>query len=231
MDRESLEWIYRSYYGSITHIDREVGLILNTVEDLGLRERTIVIFCSDHGDQLLEHGIMGKNVFFEASERVPFMIRFPGRILPAEYSEFLETIDVLPTLFELIGLDEPYSCQGQSLVPLIDGEGKNFKPRDSVFSENIIPEVFSDSFFFEKDKGVKGIRHPDAKMVRTREWKYNYYPEGGAELYHIENDPNEQYNLAGDPGYRNTENEMKERILHWLISSVETDQIAEKWLI
>ncbi|MCA9429852.1 MAG: sulfatase-like hydrolase/transferase, partial [Candidatus Omnitrophica bacterium] len=231
MDRKRLEWIYRSYYGSITHIDREVGMTLDTLDKLGLRDNTIVVFCSDHGDQLLEHGLMGKNVFFEASERVPFMIRFPGKIQPGQYDDFLETIDVLPTLFELIGLEEPYPCQGQSMVPLISGEGKSFTPRDCVFSENVIPEVFSSSFFFEKDRGVKGIRHPDAKMIRTRDWKFNYYPEGYAELYHLKNDPMEQRNLAGDPGYQNTERELKDRILDWLINSVETDQIAERWLV
>ncbi len=231
MDRKRLEWIYRSYYGSITHIDREVGRTLETLKDLGLEENTIVIFCSDHGDQLLEHGLMGKNVFFEASERVPFMIRYPNTIKPGRYEEFLETIDVLPTLFDLIGLEEPYACQGQSVVPLIAGGGEGFAPRDCVFSENVIPEVFSTSFFFEKDKGVKGIRHPDAKMIRTRDWKYNYYPEGFAELYHLRDDPNEQHNLAGDPAYRKTEAELRDRILHWLVTSVETDQIAEKWLV
>ncbi|MCA9412008.1 MAG: DUF4976 domain-containing protein, partial [Candidatus Omnitrophica bacterium] len=110
-------------------------------------------------------------------------------------------------------------------------EGKPFTPRDCVFSENVIPEVFSNSFFFEKDRGVKGIRHPDAKMIRTRDWKFNYYPEGYSELYHLTNDPMEQRNLVGDPDYRNTERELKDRILDWLINSVETDQIAERWLV
>jgi choline-sulfatase len=229
MDRAQLQWIYRSYYASISHIDREVGRILDTLEELGLSENTIVIFCSDHGDQLLEHGLMGKNVFFEASERVPFMIRYPDRITPGGREGFMETIDVLPTLFELAGIEVPYNVQGQSLVPILtDNKEDN---REAVFAENVIPEVFSDSFVFEKGGGVGGIRHPDAKMVRTREWKYNYYPEGYAELYHLSEDPLEQTNLAGDPGYKNIEQEMKDRILDWLINSVEADQIAERWLV
>ena len=231
-DPETLEWIYRSYYGSITHIDREVGAILETLEQTGLADNTIVVFASDHGDQMLEHGLFGKNCFFEASIRIPFLIRYPGRIRPGNYDALAESIDLLPTVFELMGLPEPYSCQGRSLVPLISGADRQYDEREAVFSENIIPEVFGiDNFRFDKGKGIKGIRHPDAKMVRTRKWKYNYYPEGYAELYDLENDPLEQRNLAGDAQYKSTVDEMKGRILDWLINSVETDQIAPTWLV
>ena len=68
LDRQRLQWIYRSYYASISHVDREIGLILKTLEQTGQAENTIVVFSSDHGDQLLEHGLMGKNVFFESSD-------------------------------------------------------------------------------------------------------------------------------------------------------------------
>ncbi len=231
MDRERLQWIYRSYYADITHIDHEVGEILKTLDETGQADNTIVIFCSDHGDQLLEHGLMGKNVFFEASVRVPFMIRYPGTIKPAVHDCFLETVDVLPTLFEMAGLAEPYNCQGRSFVPLLTGEG-DYTEREVAFCENIIPEVFGkDRIVFEKGKGVDGIRHPDAKMVRSKHWKYNYYPEGFAELYDLENDPLEQRNVADDPAFRSVADEMKGRILDWLITSNETDQIAHTWLV
>lgn len=230
MSPERLQWIYRSYYGSVTHIDREVGLTLGLLAELGLAENTIVIFCSDHGDQLLEHGLTGKNVFFEASVRVPFMIRYPGRIAPAACPQLVESVDVLPTLFDLVGLPEPYTCQGRSFAALLKGEA-GYQERDAVFSENIIPEVFSSTYHFEKGKGIKGVRHPDAKMVRTLDWKYCYYPEGFAELYSMRDDPLEQNNLAGNPTFSGVERELRDRILHWLITSQEADQIAPKWLV
>ena len=231
MDRERLEWIYRSYYASITHIDREVGRTLQTLEETGQADNTIVVFVSDHGDQLLEHGLMGKNVFFEGSTRVPLMISFPEKIRPGTYDDLVESIDLLPTLFDLCGIPEPDPCHGQSLAPLIGESQRPYQPREAVFSENVIPEVFSRTFHFEKDKGVKGIRHPDAKMVRTKEWKYNYYPEGYEELYDLVNDPVEQRNLAGDSQFGAVKSDMKDRLLHWLITSTETDQIAPRWLI
>ena len=232
-DRERLQWMYRSYYGAISHIDREVGLILDALDEAGLTENTIVVFCSDHGDQLLEHGLMGKNCFFEASVRVPFIVRFPGRVRPGQYEELVESVDVLPTLFELAGLPEPYSNQGRSLVGLISRAGGDYIPREAVFSENIIPEVITggrDEFEFIKGKGIRGIRHPDAKMVRSRRWKFIYYPEGFAELYDLESDPQEMTNLAEDAEYREQIYDMKDRLLHWLTTADEPDQIAPRWL-
>jgi choline-sulfatase len=232
-DRDRLQWMYRSYYGAISHIDREVGLILEQLDAAGVAENTIVVFSSDHGDQMLEHGLMGKNCFFEASVRVPFIIRFPKRVQPAQYEELVESVDLVPTLFELAGLPEPYSNQGRSLVGLLAGDGGDYIPRSAVFSENIIPEVITggrDEFEFIKGEGIRGIRHPDAKMVRTRRWKYIYYPEGFAELYDLESDPQELTNLADDPEYREQTYAMKDRLLHWLATADEPDQIAPRWL-
>ena len=233
MDRQRLEWIYRSYYGAISHVDREIGLILDTLKKTGHEKNTIVVFSSDHGDQLLEHGLMGKNCFFESSVRVPLMIRLPERIKPGHYHDLVEAVDLLPTLFELAGLAEPYENQGRSLVPLICSTARSYIPREAVFSENIIPEVITGGrldFAFKKGEGIGGVRHPDAKMVRTKRWKFNFYPQGYAELYDLVNDPNETRNLHGDARYAQVEQEMKNRLLHWLTTASETDQIAPKWL-
>jgi arylsulfatase len=234
MDRGQLQWLYRSYYGTVSHLDREVGLILDTLKEAGVHDNTIVVFTSDHGDQLLEHGLLGKNVFFEASIRVPLMIRFSGSVQPGRYDAMVESIDVLPTLFELAGLPEPENCQGHSLMPLCSETGRASPPRDAVFSENVIPEVITSGgldFSFAKGEGVKGIRHPDAKMVRTRRWKYNYYPDGYEELYDLQNDPHEQHNLAADPGHKPVVDDLQQRLLNWLITADEVDQIAPRWVI
>jgi choline-sulfatase len=231
MDREELQWLYRSYYGTVSHIDDEVGQILKTLQETGLAEDTIVIFTSDHGDQLLEHGTLDKSVFFESSVRIPFMIKFPNHIKPGRYDHLVMTIDVLPTLFNLLGRAEPYQCHGQSLLPLIGKSDKNYEARDLVYCEHNIPEVFLNLFNFEKGKGVMGIRHPDGKMIRSKRWKYNYYPPSQQELYDLENDPDEYQNLADDPACQTVVAEMKGRLLDWLITATETEQIAPRWLV
>jgi arylsulfatase A-like enzyme len=233
-DRERMQWAYRSYYGTITHVDHEIGLLLEALDASGAAENTIVVFSSDHGDQLFEHGITDKNCFFEPSVRVPFMASLPGRIKPGNYDHLMETVDLLPTLFELIGLPEPREVQGRSFASLIADTGRTYEPHDAVFSENIIPEVITGGKIdmpFEKGKGVAGTRHPDAKMVRTSRWKYCYYPDGYAELYDILKDPEERTDLAGQAELRDVEFDLRTRILNWLINSSEPDQIADRWVI
>jgi arylsulfatase A-like enzyme len=231
MDRRRLQWIYRSYYAAVTEIDREIGLLLDVLERTGKRNETIVVVGSDHGDQLLEHGLVGKNVFYESSIRIPFLFSFPGKVRPKKYTELIETTDFVPSLLELVGLPEPYLCQGRSFVPLIAPSDRPYTARDTIHAENIIPEVFSTRTRFEKGKGVDSIRHPDAKMVRTERWKLNYYPKGSGELYDLKNDPNEDRNLYADPQHKGTVADMKDRILAWLTTADETEQIAEKWLL
>jgi len=231
--RERVEWAYRSYYGTISHVDREIGLLLDALEASGQADKTLVVFSSDHGDQLFEHHITDKNCFFEPSVRVPLMVSLPGRIKPAPYDQLIETVDLMPTLLEFIGIPEPRECQGRSFAPLIADLGRPYPPHTEIFSENIIPEVITGGNLnlpFEKGKGVDGIRHPDAKMVRTDRWKYCYYPEGYAELYDLEKDPGERTNLAGRPESHAIEEDLRTRILNWLIDSAETDEIAPRWL-
>ncbi|HEY6168070.1 MAG TPA: sulfatase-like hydrolase/transferase [Verrucomicrobiae bacterium] len=233
-DRERLQWAYRSYYGTITHVDHEIGLLLDALEGTGKAANTLIVFSSDHGDQLFEHGITDKNCFFEPSVRVPFMVSLPGRIKPARYDQLIETVDLLPTLFEFIGLPEPRELQGRSFAPLIADIGRTYEPHDAVFSENVIPEVITGGKLdmpFEKGKGVGGIRHPDAKTVRTGRWKYCYYPDGYAELYDVQADPHEHTNLAGRAEMRDAEFDLRTRLLNWMINSTETDQIQPRWLI
>src|SRR5574340_998077 len=232
MDRARLQWIYRSYYGGVSMVDHEIGLLLDELERSGKARDTIVILASDHGDQLLEHGLQGKNVFFEASVRVPMMVRWLGRVRPGRYTELMETVDVAPTLLEWCGVPAPESCQGRSFAPLVSASG--YTPRETVFAENIIPEVITNGGLempFVPGEGVGGIRHPDAKMLRTRRWKFNYYPGNGGELYDLENDPEELRNLYADTGRQATVREMKERLLDWMSTTDENDQIARRWMI
>jgi arylsulfatase A-like enzyme len=175
----------------------------------------------------------GKNVFFEASVHVPFLIRYPGRVAPGVRRELVEMVDVAPTLLEFCGLPAPKECQGRSLAPLLTGTG-SYQSRSVVFAENIIPEVITSGSLdmsYTPGLGVAGIRHPDAKMARTARWKVNYYPGHGGELYDLENDPGETRNLYQEGSYRGRVEELKQALLDWMITADETDQIAPRWLL
>ena len=234
MDRQRLQWMHRSYYGDMTWLDEEVGATLSELERTGKAENTIVIVTSDHGDQMLEHGLFGKNVFFEDSVRIPLLVSWPGTIRPGVYSDLVEAVDVLPSVLELCGLPVPDHVQGRSFAPLVAGERSFYEPRKAQFSENIMPEVITtgeEGYFFTPGKGVGGVRHPDAKMIRTHRWKMNYYVGHGGELYDLESDPGEWTNLFHDPAYGGIVRDLKGQLLDWLITADENDQIAREWLI
>ena len=234
MDRRRLLWMYRSYYGDVTWLDEEVGAILAELERSGQTDNTIVIVTTDHGDQMLEHGLFGKNVFFEDSVRIPLLVHWPGRIRPGVYSELVEAVDLLPTVLELCGLPVPEHVQGRSFAPLVAGQRSLYEPRRAQFSENIMPEVITngeEGYFFIPGKGVGGVRHPDAKMIRTNRWKMNYYVGHGGELYDLQADPGEWINLYDDPGYQGIVRDLKGQLLDWMIAADENDQIAREWLV
>jgi arylsulfatase len=233
-DPERLQWIYRSYYAAIAMVDREIGRVLAELERSGRAKETIVIFAADHGAQLLEHGLMDKNVFFEASEHVPLLVHYPGRVAPGAYSDLLESVDILPTLLDFCGIPIPDRVQGRSFASLITGNRVAYSPRELVFAENIIPEVITTKSLhmpFVPGKGIPGIRHPDAKMVRSARWKLNHYPGNGSELYDLQNDPTEEQNLVGDARYQPIISELRSAMLDWMITADENDQTARKWLL
>ena len=235
-DREIWKWIYRAYYGAVSQIDREVGRSLSLLDELGLASSTIVVFCSDHGDFLMEHGMTGKNAFFESAIRVPMLVSYPGIVSADSYDELFESTDVVPTLLDLCGIETPARVQGHSVANRISGGrvGEERQPREFVFGENVIPEVITGGghdFRFEPGEGIKGIRHPDAKMIRGLRWKYVYYPGNGHELYDLQSDPDELHNLADLPGHEARVHEMRRRLLDWMITADENDQIAPRWLL
>lgn len=239
LDRARLQWIYRNYYASVSMVDHEIGLILEELERLGKADNTIIVFATDHGDQMGEHGLLQKNVLFEGSVHIPLVLRFPRQIVAGRYNQLIAAVDVLPTLLELCGLSVPEDVQGQSFASLVTGQADRYTPRDAVFCENIIPEVMAPPaqkgtgkyWPFVPGQGVDGILHPDAKMVRTKRWKLHDYPTCDGELYDLENDPAESQNRWSDPSCAEVVHTLRNAILNWLITADQNDQIAPYWLV
>jgi arylsulfatase A-like enzyme len=185
--------VMRAYYASTTFTDFNVGRVLDALERLGLREKTIIVFWGDHGYHLGEKGKWSKhNSLFEIGTRVPLMIVMPGAKGNGKASpRVVEAVDLYPTLAELCGLPSPQGLAGQSLKPLLDNpRAKWNQPAYTVtkFGNNI------------------------GKAVRTERWRYAEWPDsedGGAMLFDRTKDPHEMKNLANDPAYAKTVAEMK----------------------
>lgn len=186
-----------AYYAMIELIDDNVGRMLQALEDTGQRENTLVIFTSDHGEMLGDHGLVLKGCrFYEGLVRVPLILSWPGHIQSGVVSEALvELLDLAPTLLEYAGLDIPETMQGRSLVSLLQGEADLHHHRDFVRTEYY---------------GALNPNAPDrddfvgiyATMIRTRRYKQvSYHGLALGELFDLEQDPHEFENLWDDPAH------------------------------
>ncbi len=165
------------YFGLVSHLDAQIGRLLDYLEELGLAENTIVVFNSDHGHMIGEHGYVHKGVVcYEGVSRIPTIVRWPGRVGPGGRSDALvEAVDLMPTLCDMLEVPVPgevaASLDGQSMVPIL--EGRRERLRDHAF-------VQWDDYGFS----VIGER-----------WKLTWYdPYQEGELYDLQTDPLEKRN-------------------------------------
>lgn len=186
-----LRQMLAGYYGMVALVDSYCGMVLDALDRLGIRDETIVIWTSDHGDQMWEHQLFLKFNMHEASIHVPFLVSVPGRN-PGVRSELVEHIDAFPTICELVGAECPDTVQGRSLVPLL-GDGPT-------------PEGWRDAVFSQIG---------NLQMIRTEEWKLNVYDGVPGDLYDLKNDPQEFYNRMADPDYANTAKSLENRLKEW----------------
>jgi arylsulfatase A-like enzyme len=197
LDPDRMRRIRALYYGRVTHIDDGVGQIIAELQALDLWDNTVILFISDHGDMLGDHGLSQKNVPYEASIRVPMMLRWPGRTKEGRIcNDLVGHIDFLPTLIQ--DLDLPYP---DDVLP---------PPGMSLLSEaggGLGGE--RDGYFVDYGRGRSRWI-----CLRTHKRKYVLWASGGMEeLYNLEDDPHEMRNLlAEEPEIAR---EMRERVLVW----------------
>jgi arylsulfatase A-like enzyme len=201
----TLETKVARYYRQITSLDASVGLIRKTLKELGLDQNTIVIFMSDNGMMLGEHGYKGKWLMYEESIRIPMMVYHPG--IPQSQGrtrdKMVLNIDVAPTLLELAGIQVPEEMQGASLLPLLKNQKADWRP------------VWFYEHSFDLSKLPEGAsRIPKVEGVRTDRWKYTIYPEETPvyeELFDLSKDPYELKNLSGNPEYTSMLKNLREQ--------------------
>lgn len=195
----------RGYYRLITGVDRVVGQIRAALAELGFERDTVIIFTSDNGFYLGEHGLAGKWLMHEESIRTPLVIYDP-RLPPATHGlrrhELALNIDLAPTLAELAGVAPPRSMQGRSLLPLLDPARK---------------PAWRTDFFYEHTYTARGWI-PRVEGVRGERWKYTRYLDTDPlfeELYDLRADPFEERNLARDPAHASRLERIRARYREW----------------
>jgi len=181
-----------NYYAMIQQIDAQVGRLVEALRRTGQLDNTIVLYHSDHGEQLGDHGLMLKGCrFFDGLVRVPMIWSWPGRFAEGlESRALVELVDIAPTLLKALGLPQPWPMQGRSLLPILDGRADPDRHKSHVVSE------FWDSIGGRPD-------HTHGSMVFDGRWKsvvYHGHPVG--EIFDHAADPGEFDNLWGDPALR-----------------------------
>lgn len=199
----------QAYSASISFMDAQVGRVLDALDRLGLAENTIVVFTSDHGYHVGEHGLWQKMSLFEESARVPLVIAAPGKPTAGQVAHSpVSQVDIFPTLAELCGVTPPENLQGQSLVTLLDdprAAGRGWAltqvTRGGRRARRQGAAGDSESAFF-------------GYSLRTLRWRYTEWDEGqeGRELYDHQADPRELTNLAEHPDYAATVAELSEQL-------------------
>jgi uncharacterized sulfatase len=190
----------RAYAAATSFVDAEVGRLLESVDRLGLTDNTVVVFISDHGYLLGEHGQWQKQLLFEESARVPMIFAGPGVSGRGGSPRTVEMLDIYPTLVELCGLPKPkHKLEGKSLAPLLkDPAAKWNRPAYSQVTRKVGP-----------GKDAKEIM---GRSVRNERWRYTEWDGGklGSELYDHDKDPHEFHNLAKDNKHSKVVDEMKQ---------------------
>lgn len=180
----------QAYWASTTFMDAQVGQVLDALDRLGLADSTIVVFTSDHGYHLADHGLWQKRSLFERSARVPLIIAAPrAKARGAAARGLAELVDLYPTLAQLTGIKSSTPLDGVSLAPMLDDPSVSVK----------------DAAFTQAQNGY---------AVRTDRWRYIEWDAGreGAQLYDMERDPGETTNLAQDARHAATVAELKARL-------------------
>ncbi len=187
---ERIELAKRCYYGMVSHVDELVGRLVAALDESGLRENTLVVYNSDHGEMLGRHGLWHKMCFYEDSVRIPMIASWPGRLEGgARVGRNVSLLDIFPTLLDLAGAERSMPLDGRSLVPAL--EGGALQGPDQVMAMSI---------GVERGRPSVMLRRGDLKLILAE----GYPPS----LFDLAEDPGEERNLAGEPGHAETLREM-----------------------
>jgi arylsulfatase A-like enzyme len=228
-----------TYYGMCARVDHQFGLLMEALKEAGLYDDTAIFFFSDHGDFTGDYGLVEKtqNTFEDCLSCVPFIIKPPKDVpvRPRVSDALVELVDFSATVFELTGIEPGYTNFGRSLLPVISGETDEH--RDAAFceggrliGETQAMELESVAAMEKPEESQYWPRinlqtsderpwHGKATMCRTKTHKYVRRLYEKDELYDLEKDPQELYNVIDDPTYADVLTNLKERMAVWYMET------------
>ena len=201
--QDLVRWKYqryaKNYLRCVKGVDESVGQLLQYLKETGLEENTIVIYCSDQGFYIGDHGWYDKRWMYEESLKMPFIIKWPGVVEPGSTNEdMIQNLDYAPTFLQIAGAEPSDRMQGASLLPLLKGEQ---------------PDEWRDSIYYHYYEYPSVHMVPRHRGVRTERYKLiHFYQFDEWEFYDLREDPDELLNVYGEARYQETIKEMKQRL-------------------
>lgn len=207
-----------TYFGLMTEIDEQLGRIFDYLKATNQYDSTLIVFTSDHGEQLGDHYLFGKLGYFDASYHIPLIIRDPKRQLQKvkTLEHFSESVDVMPTILDWLGLEIPDQCDGRSLLPFLENEiPRNW--REEVHSEFDFRWIGSYQPMIEERFGLL----PDEcslVIIRDDDYKYVHMTALPPLFFDLKRDPGEFINRVQDPDYRELVLKYSSKMLSWMMN-------------
>ena len=220
--KQKMQWKFQrymqDYLATISSVDDNVGRVLDYLEETGLDKNTIVVYTSDQGFYLGEHGWFDKRFIYDESFKTPLMIKWPNQIKPGTTNEeMVQNLDFAQTFLEAAMIDAPKDMQGDSLIPLLKGYSDKWNRESVYYHYYEYPSV-------HMAKRHYGIVSKDYKLVHF------YFDVDEWELYDRKNDPNEMNNVYNDPNYADVVVKLKEELKELRIKYKDSEELDKSFL-
>lgn len=221
-DKEKMKWKYQrymqDYLGTVASVDENVGRVLNYLDESGLTENTIVVYTSDQGFYLGEHGWFDKRFAYNESFKTPLLIRWPNVITPGTTEdEMVQNLDFAQTFLEAAGVNSPEDMQGESLIPLLKGQKESWT-RNSVY------------YHYYEYPAIHMVKRHYAIVTKEFKLIHFYYDIDEWELYDRKKDPYEMNNVYHNPKYTNVIESLKKELEGIKKKYGDSDELNERFI-
>lgn len=221
MSELDLRQMRATYYGMMSEVDHQLGLLLAFLDERKLTDNTLIIFSSDHGEQLGDHYLLDKQGFYDQSYHIPLIIRPPGRAWDScrgrRVEQFTQNIDLMPTVLDFIGTAQPRQCDGHSLKAFMQAQTPS-NWRTEVYWEHDFRDILTGA---PEQRFGLNLEECSLAVVRDHKYKYVHFNRLPALLFDLEHDPHELHNLISHPEHTGTALHYAQKMLDWRLRNAE----------